>query len=147
MYSNILAAYDGSTHADKAIGVAIELAAKFDADLHLIQVVGHAHASSGAAEYARSEKIDDPDSLEIELARKNLLQRFEPKAREAGIGKFHARVARGDPAEQLLNYIGGSDVDMVVMGRRGVGRVEGLLVGSVSAKISALADSAVLTIK
>ncbi len=147
MYSNILVAYDGSAHADKAIGVAIELAAKFDADLHLVQVVDHAHASSGTAEFARSENVDDPDSLEIELAKKNLLQRFEPKVREAGVGNLHARVARGDPAEQLLNYIGGSGVDMVVMGRRGVGRMEGLLVGSVSAKVSALADCAVLTIK
>ena len=147
MYRNILIAYDGSTHADKAMGAAIELAAKFDADLHVVQVVDHAHASSGAAEYARSEKIADPDGLETELAKKNLLQRFEAKARDAGVGNLHALVARGDPAEQLLNYVGDSGVDMVVMGRRGVGRVQGLLVGSVSAKVSALANSAVLTIK
>ncbi len=53
MYSNILIAYDGSAHADKAMDVAMELAAKFDADLHLVQVVNHAHASSGSAKCSR----------------------------------------------------------------------------------------------
>ncbi|MBT3172488.1 MAG: universal stress protein [Rhodospirillaceae bacterium] len=147
MYHNILVAYDGSKHADKAMDIALELAAKFDAELHLVQVVNHAHATSGAAEYARSENIDDPDQLEIEVAKADLLKRFTPKARDAGVENIHTEVTRGDPAECLLNYVQDRDVDMVVMGRRGVGRVEGLLVGSVSSKMSALAESAVLTVK
>ena len=53
MYNNILVAYGGSSHADKAMDIAMEMAAKFDADLHLVKVVNHAHASSGTAEYAR----------------------------------------------------------------------------------------------
>jgi len=52
MYNNILVAYGGSSHADKAMDIAMEMAAKFDADL-LDQVVNHAHALSGTAEYAR----------------------------------------------------------------------------------------------
>ncbi len=147
MYSNILVAYDGSDHADKAMDVALELAAKFDADLHLVQVVDHAHASSGTAEYARIENAGDPDLVEIEVARNNLDKRFLPKAQKAGVAHLHTNVARGDPAEQLLDYAGACGADMVVMGRRGVGRVEGLLVGSVSSKLNALADSAVLTVK
>ena len=123
MYNNILVAYDGSKHANKAMDIAMELAAKFDADLHLVQVVNHAHATSGAAEYARSENIDDPDMLEIEVAKADLLKRFAPMAKEAGVDKMHTRVSRGDPAERLLDYVGSNDVDMVVMGRRGVGRL------------------------
>ncbi len=61
MYSNILVAYDGSDHADKAMDAALEMAAKFTADLHLVQVLDHTHATTGTAEYARSEHIDDPD--------------------------------------------------------------------------------------
>ena len=147
MYSNIPIAYDGSDHAEKAMDVAIELAAKFDADLHLVQVVNHAHASRGSAEYARSEDIGDPDLLEIEVAKNNLQKRFLPKASKASVEKLHTVVSRGDPAEELLDYAGNCGADMVVMGRRGVGRVEGLLMGSVSTKMSALADCAVLTVK
>jgi nucleotide-binding universal stress UspA family protein len=129
------------------VDVALELAAKFDADLHLVQVIDHTHASGGTAEYARSERIDNPDGFEIEVANNNLLQRFESKVRDAGVENLHIETARGDPAEQLLDYAGGNGVDMMVMGRRGVGRVEGLLMGSVSTKMSALADCAVLTVK
>lgn len=52
-YNNILVAYDGSSHADKAMDIAMEMAAKFEADLYLVQVVNHVHASSGTAEYVR----------------------------------------------------------------------------------------------
>ena len=47
MYSNILVAYDGSQSADKTMDIAMELAAKFDADVPLIQIVAQADASSG----------------------------------------------------------------------------------------------------
>lgn len=73
MYSNILVAYDGSDHADKAMDAALEMAAKFTADLHLVQVLDHTHATTGTAEYARSEHIDDPDSFEIEATERDLL--------------------------------------------------------------------------
>lgn len=53
MYNNILVAYDGSSHADKAMDIAMEMAAKFDADIHLVQVVNYTHASRGTPEYAR----------------------------------------------------------------------------------------------
>jgi nucleotide-binding universal stress UspA family protein len=81
------------------------------------------------------------------VAKTSLLKRFEPIAHEAGVNNLHAEVTRGDPAERLLDYVDACDVDMGVIGRRGVGRIEGLLVGSVSSKVSALAESTVLMVK
>jgi len=60
---------------------------------------------------------------------------------------MHARVTRGDPAQSLLDYIDNCAIDMVIMGRRGIGRIGGIVVGSVSSKVSAHAHSAVLTVK
>lgn len=37
--------------------------------------------------------------------------------------------------------------DLIAMGRRGLGGVKGLLLGSVSHKVSQLADCSVLTVK
>lgn len=147
MYKNILVAYDGSDHAKKAARVAQEVAAKFDATLHLLYVVGHEHAPDAVAQFAKSEHIDNPDTVEVEAAAANLLNPLERAAHDAGVKAILTSVSRGDPTEELLSYARNGGIDMIVMGRRGVGRIEGLLMGSVSSKVSALADCAVLTVK
>ena len=147
MYKNILVAYDGSDHAAKACEVAQEIAAKFGAALHLLHIVTHEHAPSAIEQFAKSEHVDNPDRIEVEAAGAQLLDPMVRAAQDAGVADVRTDVARGDPTEQILDYTRNSDVDMIVMGRRGVGRVEGLLVGSVSSKVSTLADCAVLTVK
>jgi nucleotide-binding universal stress UspA family protein len=147
MYRNILVAYDGSDHAEKAMDAALELAGKFGAELHLVQVIDHAHASRGTAEFAKAEHAGDPDVVEVEVAKRNLMEKVQKRAQDAGIKALSANVARGDAAEELLAYAKGCGADMMVMGRRGIGRVEGLLVGSVSSKVNSLAGCAVLTVK
>ncbi|MBR46594.1 MAG: hypothetical protein CMM31_08980 [Rhodospirillaceae bacterium] len=82
----------------------MELAAKFDAELHLVQVVGHVHASSCTAEFAKAEKAGDPDLVEIDVVQNNLAHKYQAKAHKAGVATFNTSVARGDPAEELLNY-------------------------------------------
>lgn len=147
MYKNILVAFDGSDHAKKAARVAQEVAAKFDATLHLLYVVTHEHAPDAVAQFAKSEHIEDADRVEAEAAAARLLDPLERAAHDAGVKAVLKSVTRGDATEELLSYARNGGIDMIVMGRRGVGRVEGLLIGSVSSKVSALADCAVLTVK
>jgi nucleotide-binding universal stress UspA family protein len=56
-------------------------------------------------------------------------------------------VLSGDAAERLLEYGREQAVDLIVLGRRGVGQVRGLLMGSVSWKVSSLAECPVLTVR
>jgi nucleotide-binding universal stress UspA family protein len=46
-----------------------------------------------------------------------------------------------------LDYIDNTAIGMVIMGRRGIGRIGGIVVGGVSSKVSAHAHGAVLTVK
>jgi nucleotide-binding universal stress UspA family protein len=52
---------------------------------------------------------------------------------------------RGDPAVELLAYVAAHDVDLIALGRRGLGAFERLLVGSVTTKVVRGATCAVLT--
>jgi nucleotide-binding universal stress UspA family protein len=56
-------------------------------------------------------------------------------------------VLTGDPADALLGYARDLGIDLIVMGRRGVGPIRGLLVGSVSLKVNSLAECPVLTVR
>ena len=53
----------------------------------------------------------------------------------------------GDPARVIAEHAGLHKVDLIVMGRRGLGGLEGLLLGSVSHKVAQLAPCACLTVR
>jgi len=147
MFSNILVAYDGSDHARQALDAGETLALKFDATLHLLHVVNHAHASETVSAFASAEHVENADALEEKSLGASVLEPMVEKLRSDGVKDVRTDIARGDPAQEVLDYARNSSVDLIVMGRRGLGRMEGLLVGSVSSKVSAHADCPVLTVK
>lgn len=50
--------------------------------------------------------------------------------------RARAIVVRGDPATAILEVAEDEQVDLIVIGRRGLGRLQGVLVGSVSEKVA-----------
>ena len=56
-------------------------------------------------------------------------------------------VHEGDPASAILAVAKEADADLIVMGRRGLGDLAGLLLGSVSQKVTHLAECACLTVR
>jgi nucleotide-binding universal stress UspA family protein len=82
-----------------------------------------------------------------DVATRYLLGPAESIAKTAGVRTVVREVLTGDPAECLLDYTRDRAIDLAVLGRRGLGRVRGLLMGSVSSKMSSLAECPVLTVK
>jgi len=56
-------------------------------------------------------------------------------------------VEKGDPAECIIAFAKKSKCSEIVMGSRGLGRLSGLLLGSVVAKVVQLADMPVVVVK
>lgn len=146
MLKRILVGFDGSDHAEKAVSMAEDLAAKYGAILHLAKVVDHSHAPSELAEFAATEHLDSPDRVEERAVEERELRPLAARAHASGVD-VQCAVLRGEPAGALIDYANNVGVDLIVMGRRGRGRMEGLLIGSVSAKLTSHANCAVLTVK
>jgi len=68
-------------------------------------------------------------------------------ARERGVKNVAAFGEHGDPAAVILETARREAVDMIVLGRRGLSDLEGLLLGSVSHKVMHLSDCACATVK
>ena len=145
MIRKILVAIDGSEHALRAARLAADLAKKFEAALHVVQVVSPPLVTKELEEFAHAERIDIATSQGI--ASQYLLGPAESIAQAAGVRTVLTDVLTGDPAERLLDYARDQKIDLIVLGRRGLGRVQGLLMGSVSFKVNSLADCPVLTVK
>lgn len=173
MISNIVIATDGSSSAQKALNMAIELAEKFDAKLTLVHVLTHDHPSSEMRRMFEVEHLEEPipiqnnkssgissavgrllkagiDSKEyraVSVLGEQIVNTASKKAKKAGVKDIEAVVRDGDYANSILEVAGSIDADMIVVGRRGLSKLKGFVTGSVSHKVSQRANCSVLTVK
>ncbi len=139
----ILVATDGSDSASRAVQRAAELSRALEAEL-VVLTVGRAKLSADEAVQARRLGIDPGDLLES--FSQNILATARLAAKNAGVPAVRALECIGDPAETILDALRSEDADTVVLGRRGRGRLAGLLLGSVSQKVATLAPCSVVLV-
>lgn len=138
----ILVPVDGSDPSLAAVRFVIAKLAPADSalDLHLLTV--QTPLPSSATSFLDAGVVRDYHKEEGEkdlAAAKKLLE-------EAGITAT-SNTAVGDPAETIVTYAEQKACDTIVMGTRGLGRVTGLLLGSVATKVLQLAKVPVVLVK
>jgi nucleotide-binding universal stress UspA family protein len=138
MISKLLVAHDGSESADKAFAMALELAAKFSAELNAASVV---HVPE-MGEYIDTEAMIRAGREQYD----GLGQRLTAQATAAGQAlSFHVLI--GHPAEQLLSQAEKSGIDLVVLGHRGKSLFERWLTGSTTKQVMGYAHCPVLVVR
>jgi nucleotide-binding universal stress UspA family protein len=135
---------DGSENARKAAVAGGNIAAKFDAGLVLLTVTRPYQATPQLQQYLQAENLMGEPKYVLDEMTKSILAEARKKAEEAGIKKIKTEVVEGKPARSIVAYAADNDIDLIVMGSRGVGEVEALLLGSVSHKVSSLAPCSVV---
>lgn len=149
MFERILVAVDGSEHAGRAVDLAAELARRHDAELVVLHVVareGSSRIPPELQEFARLEHVYLTEQDLLRSAGEQLAERAAERARREGVEKVEVRVDMGRPGALIVSHAEGIGADLIVMGRRGLGDLKGLVLGSVSHKVSQLAPCAVLTV-
>lgn len=151
MTQKYLVAVDGSDHAWKALDLAIEFAKLTDAELVLLHVVPYEPMPSGLQEFAKSEGISLEEEGALYHANRvigdKIAEDAEAWAHRAGIAKVTMKVAEGNPAREILALAGSTEPDIIFLGSRGLGDAKGLLMGSVSHKVTHLAPCTCVTVK
>ncbi|MUV56958.1 universal stress protein [Halogeometricum sp. CBA1124] len=138
MYDDILLPTDGTDSMEPVYAHTIDLARKHDATVHVLYVV-----DDRAFITLASDLVDDVVG-ELEGKGKEAttaaLDRLEAEGVEAT-----SVLRRGNPAEEIIDYIETAGVDVVTMGTHGSNYQENM-VGSVSARVVADAPVPVLTV-
>lgn len=135
--SGILVATDGSEGAERAVEHAAQMAKDADARLLIVTVVGgDAIPDQLFRSFTRSQQQWLREQLE-DMA-KGRLNRARERARQAGAADIELVSRTGDAVEAILDVADDKAADTVVVGKRGNGRVTGLLIGSVSQKLVSL---------
>jgi nucleotide-binding universal stress UspA family protein len=87
-----------------------------------------------------------PDELLNEVGNL-ILDNARQRAESKGIKDIMAYFVDGAPADKIIAAAEKENADMIVMGSRGLGNLAGLLVGSVSHKVSNLSKCTCVTVK
>lgn len=138
----IVVATDGSPGADRAVDLAATLALRLQVELLILTVGGE----FGADDMRRLAHAEQDVGSALDSAAEQILVTAMKRARRAGATIIRTSAAWGDPAEAIIDTARRENAMMLVMGRRGRGRLAGLLLGSVSQKLTSLADCAVLIV-
>ena len=149
MIKHVLVPVDGSVHANKAVALASDMAEKFGARLTLLHVMAHAGGERVPEElraYAEIENMRITEHDILQSAANEILETAALVARDHGVGKPQTVCKVGAPARQIIDYVSGANVDLVVVGRRGLGELGELLLGSVSHKVGQLAPCTCVTV-
>jgi len=130
----ILTAVDGSKHADKALEYAVQLARNYSAHLALLHV-----------EEDRLIRIGGPQVVDcLGTVGECILKDASTKVQGVSFDKM---LEYGSPAEIIIKVAKKADVDIIVIGSRGLSSVRRYLLGSVSDDISMHARSSVLIVR
>ena len=147
MFEKIVVGMDGSQQAERALGLACELANKYDSEIHLVhtpepQTV--AFAMGALAGYHAVTTM--PSEQDVDAAREKILTLARSIAEEHDQKITQTYMELGDPADQIIACAEACGADLIVTGRRGLGSLGSLLQGSTSQRINHLAKCACLSV-
>ena len=176
MIKTIVVPTDGSGHAKKAVDLAADIAEKYGARMVILHILLR-HTSEfdiealcreNAMPDALAKKFADlqqdflelvtvsadagpisipiPDELLNEVG-DLILGNARKRAESKNVKDITVHILDGAPADQIVAAAGKENADMIVMGSRGLGNIAGLLMGSVSHKVSHLAECTCVTVK
>lgn len=147
MFKSILVAVDGSDTAFKALDVASDIAAKYDARLTLVHATPLARLPERLERYAEPSELDDVPrafSHHTQIAHR-LMEEAKERAESLGAETVVIEVEAGDAVQVILDHA--KYHDLVVLGHRGLGAARRQLAGSVAYGVSQLVDAACLIVK
>ena len=138
-FKTILNPVDGSAHSKRATQYAIELAKQFDSQIILL----HCHSRYPAIlaepyfQQAVNKIIKASEELVIPFV--ELLDQSEVE--------HDVRILEGPTGERIADVARIEEVDLIVMGSRGVSDFEGLILGSVAHQVLHKSDCPVFIAK
>jgi nucleotide-binding universal stress UspA family protein len=152
MIKNILVATDASPASNRALKMAAQFAAQHDAELLIIHVIRDMQIPFEIKEIPELEShnfesFNDAREKIMRMIAETVLKNAKEKAEKAGAKKIQTAIGTGDPATSILSFAKRRKMDMIVIGTRGLGKLKGSILGSVSRKVTNNAETSCLIVR
>jgi len=146
MYKKILVATDGSENSKHAMNYAMETAAKWNAELLILTVIprslSYLTPLDGTPVYIPQFDEDLKNAyLSINKQAAETVMKGQPEI------EVRILLKKGRPGEVIIDVADKEDVDLVVVGSRGLGGISGWVLGSTSRHVVDCCKMPVLVVK
>jgi nucleotide-binding universal stress UspA family protein len=111
-------------------------------EIHLLNVQPPVPYGGRVGSVVGRDKLDQYHQEEGMAALKPATQKLD-----AARVKYHYHIVVGDAAEEICRYARDKGCDQIYMGTRGLGKVSGLVLGSVATRVIQLSPVPVLLVK
>lgn len=139
MYKKILLATDGSEHSKRATENALHIGkCSSGSKVEIVYVIDH--------DKVKSDVLSNWNTAEIGDKHKNRLKDIEKMAKDSNVA-YETKILYGEPGPVIVDYANKNNVDVVVIGSRGLNGLQEFVLGSVSHKVAKRANSPVLIVK
>lgn len=142
LFRRILVGSDFSPDADLAVAYGFQLAQEFQSEIHLVHVIEPTGYGGDLIEKALGENLRD-------LMRRRARDRLAERVPDGAADWCAPRTAlvEGRAHQALTAYAKGHQIDLMVLGVRGMNLLESLLVGSTTDRAIRSATCPVLTVR
>lgn len=145
MFNTILVPVDGSENGFEALKKAIELAKLCDAELLILSVYIEHNLWKASVSLVNQELTGSTDKA-LEAFAREVAEKSKAYASEQGVEKVRSFYMGGGPSRMIIKFSKDHNVDLIVMGSRGMSDSTRYLLGSVSHKVTSLAECPVLVV-
>lgn len=147
MYKKICVAVDGSESSFAAVASVARLAVSLDAELLILHVIRNMKVPSQLKRFVKHNSLERLRHEALDGAGQEIINHAIKVAQDMGVAHSETSIIKGDPATAIVRTAQECGCDLITVGSRGLGEVEGLLLGSISRKITSIANMNVLVIK
>jgi universal stress protein A len=144
MFKKILCPVDFSEVTGEILRYAVEIAKRFDAELHLFHVIPNLNYFSPYESFLTPENlvtIEHNIEKEVEKDFDKAVKKIEPAISLVRV------IKTGVTFVEIIDYVREAAIDLIVMGTHGRSGIEHILIGSVAEKVVRKSPCPVLTIR
>ncbi|HED14359.1 MAG TPA: universal stress protein [Gammaproteobacteria bacterium] len=147
MYNKILVALDGSEHALKALHTAIALSLRCEAELLLFHAL---QLRVLRPDYEVTMVTSNARQVYSKLAREqaeDIVQKGLYAAKDADLKAVTSMIREGRPARTIIEVVKEENIELLVIGTRGLTGLREITMGSVAHKVTVASPCPVLIVK
>ncbi len=142
MFNKILCPVDFSEFTDEILVYAVNIANRFNSELHLIHVIPNLNYFTPYESFLTPENLVAIErNIEGEVGKD-----FDKITKKLNL-PFKRIVKTGVTFVEIIDYIKQQEIDLVVMGTHGRSGIEHILIGSVAEKVVRKSPCPVLTVR
>ena len=146
MFKHILVPVDGSPNAMAALEKGVALQSLTGAEFSILTVYRHHSMLEASLSMIRPD--EPPKNLDDVMRghAREIAESAKARAVELGADGARAFVRNGPVARSIVAFADEHGADLIVIGSRGMGSIESYLLGSISHKVTGIAECPVLVV-